>query len=368
MKYDREKLYKEVWKEPVSTVAQRYGVSDTALAKACRRLNVPLPPRGYWTKVKAGMHVKIPSMPPSEKKKPMESIKETNRKPKQMTKDTKQLGEEKLRKRINAFLRTHMVEKQDIIYQFKFLISCLNGENYVEYSDEYKKRRTLFLQDCIRTIKTVHLSTLLEPWVFYDCLESNSGFKISICKLKRMDLEKNEIVTDEATELCSVIEMPYSLVSVSEFAKLHQVSEKQVMRWIDSGKLSGAIYQDGNWSIPELHTKPSIDIDDMRIGLDIPESCVKIPDYPLLSNCRWLEIIPDGKKYLVQYYSKDGELMSNEHVNKEEKDDLMGKLLKEGVAYDCFAYQIANLPIKKHFDLHIDQWHDIPSCEDKYSI
>jgi hypothetical protein len=52
--YEREKLYQEVWKEPVLVVAKRYGVSEVALSKACRKLAVPLPPRGYWVKVRAG--------------------------------------------------------------------------------------------------------------------------------------------------------------------------------------------------------------------------------------------------------------------------------------------------------------------------
>ena len=30
--YEREKLYEEVWKEPVLVVANRYGVSNVALA------------------------------------------------------------------------------------------------------------------------------------------------------------------------------------------------------------------------------------------------------------------------------------------------------------------------------------------------
>ncbi|MGM9589849.1 MAG: hypothetical protein ACI3V0_06715 [Faecousia sp.] len=54
MKYDREKLYNEVWAEPVSTVSKRYGISNAALAKACRQRGIPLPPRGYWAKAKAG--------------------------------------------------------------------------------------------------------------------------------------------------------------------------------------------------------------------------------------------------------------------------------------------------------------------------
>lgn len=51
---DRETLYNEVWSEPVTVVAPRYGLSDVGLAKICRALAIPLPSRGYWAKVKAG--------------------------------------------------------------------------------------------------------------------------------------------------------------------------------------------------------------------------------------------------------------------------------------------------------------------------
>lgn len=52
--YRRHTLYGEVWKEPLLTVSKRYGVSDVALAKVCRRLAVPLPGRGHWARVAAG--------------------------------------------------------------------------------------------------------------------------------------------------------------------------------------------------------------------------------------------------------------------------------------------------------------------------
>lgn len=51
---DRQTLYEEVWSEPVTTVAARYGLSDVGLAKICRSLAIPLPSRGYWAKIKAG--------------------------------------------------------------------------------------------------------------------------------------------------------------------------------------------------------------------------------------------------------------------------------------------------------------------------
>ncbi len=42
LRYERAKLYEEVWAEAVTTVAKRYGISDVALRKICRRLAVPL--------------------------------------------------------------------------------------------------------------------------------------------------------------------------------------------------------------------------------------------------------------------------------------------------------------------------------------
>lgn len=50
----RSELYELVWSKPVTEVAAEFGISDVALAKRCRALNIPLPWRGYWAKVQAG--------------------------------------------------------------------------------------------------------------------------------------------------------------------------------------------------------------------------------------------------------------------------------------------------------------------------
>ena len=35
-------------------LARKLDISDVGLAKACRRHNIPRPPRGYWAKLAAG--------------------------------------------------------------------------------------------------------------------------------------------------------------------------------------------------------------------------------------------------------------------------------------------------------------------------
>jgi hypothetical protein len=53
----REQLYEIVWSEPMHRLGKHIGISDVAIAKHCRRLGIPLPPRGYWNKLHAGKKV-----------------------------------------------------------------------------------------------------------------------------------------------------------------------------------------------------------------------------------------------------------------------------------------------------------------------
>jgi hypothetical protein len=59
----RESLYQEVWSEPMTSIALRYKVSSSFLARVCTRLNVPRPDRGYWAKFAVGKRTKRPPLP-----------------------------------------------------------------------------------------------------------------------------------------------------------------------------------------------------------------------------------------------------------------------------------------------------------------
>jgi len=71
---DRETLYNEVWTDPVTVVAPRYGLSDVGLAKTYPVLAIPLPSRGYWAKVKAGRVMGCVSLPKLNTPGPMPTV------------------------------------------------------------------------------------------------------------------------------------------------------------------------------------------------------------------------------------------------------------------------------------------------------
>lgn len=60
---ERERLYDEVWTEPISTVAKRYKLSDNGLRRRLKKFDIPMPKVGYWNKIAAGKDVEKTRLP-----------------------------------------------------------------------------------------------------------------------------------------------------------------------------------------------------------------------------------------------------------------------------------------------------------------
>jgi hypothetical protein len=69
VRLDRAALFDRVWSEPVEKLAKDWGLSGRGLAKVCRRLQIPVPPRGFWAKLQHGQRMRRPrlgELPPGE--------------------------------------------------------------------------------------------------------------------------------------------------------------------------------------------------------------------------------------------------------------------------------------------------------------
>lgn len=63
IKLTREELYQKVWTTPAIRLAREFGISDVALGKICRRVEIPKPPPGHWRKIETGHRPEIPPLP-----------------------------------------------------------------------------------------------------------------------------------------------------------------------------------------------------------------------------------------------------------------------------------------------------------------
>jgi len=52
-----------IWREPMSRVAVRFGVSDVTLRRICERHEIPRPTPGHWSKLAYGKTIERPPLP-----------------------------------------------------------------------------------------------------------------------------------------------------------------------------------------------------------------------------------------------------------------------------------------------------------------
>ncbi|MBT4362527.1 MAG: hypothetical protein HOB84_05985 [Candidatus Marinimicrobia bacterium] len=62
----RQELYDLVWSKPVVKIAKEFGISDVAVGKICRKMNIPKPGLGYWAKKQNGHRVRQKPLPKQE--------------------------------------------------------------------------------------------------------------------------------------------------------------------------------------------------------------------------------------------------------------------------------------------------------------
>jgi hypothetical protein len=158
----REQLYELAWSKPMQHLAKDYGVSDRAMAKLCARNQVPVPPRGYWARMRSGYRVDRPPLrafAAKEKPKPEPPAKQDGQKPEK--KKAKPSSEREDReKKIKQILRDHrsrlsggvhyavLVEGWSCDYSFGLNTSfdplrCKDNWDSIIYGEPFEETRSL---------------------------------------------------------------------------------------------------------------------------------------------------------------------------------------------------------------------------------
>jgi len=70
----RKQIYDAVWSAPMRDAAKKFGISDVALGKICRKLGVPRPKQGYWLRRSVGQTPAEAPLPPTEAGQPTEHV------------------------------------------------------------------------------------------------------------------------------------------------------------------------------------------------------------------------------------------------------------------------------------------------------
>lgn len=141
MKFEREKLYDEIWDISLTGVSKKYGLNYAKLVQVCKENNITYPSSAYWTKKNMGLDYtkEIIELPEAEEKEIEVLLKNT-----ELLIDKKVSDKNKFIKEFNFLNFLEEDEKKnvaEVIYDLSVDKYRKNHKVIIEYKDKTKEER-----------------------------------------------------------------------------------------------------------------------------------------------------------------------------------------------------------------------------------
>ena len=164
-------------------------------------------------------------------------------------------------KDIEAFNNFVSRTKEEIIREFKDYYNFIKTDEEEIESMTQVYRESLFklCDKFIEEINKIKIPELTDPWWFYSFTLRHDKIvlELSYCNDLEVDEDEPESLSSmESTAEFVLLEVSCNYLTVSEYAKLHSVSEVTVRQWIRRGKIRSAKKEGKNWLIPEIEERP----------------------------------------------------------------------------------------------------------------
>lgn len=160
-------------------------------------------------------------------------------------------------KKEEIFKEFYAQTKEEIIEEFK------SHYNYYKENDDSenqsKKHKEKYLKLCkkfLNKLEEVNLPQLTDDWWCYTYLLKNDSIDLALTLCTDLEVEDDEVSSATFSDEYILLSVKCDYMSVSEFAKLYNVSDITVRQWIRRGKIRSAKKQGRDWTIPNIADKP----------------------------------------------------------------------------------------------------------------
>ncbi len=232
------------------------------------------------------------------------------------------------------FKQYHSQTQDEIIEEFKSHYNYYKENDDLEnQSKEHKEKYLKLCEKFLRKLETLNLPKLTDDWWCYCYLLKNDSIDLSLSFCSEIKVEDNEITEETFNDEYILLSVKCNYLSVSEYAKLYNVTDVTVRQWIRRGKIRSAKKQGRDWIIPDIADKP-------RRGFEAVTYFWKnlskelIEKIPFLDGYNALLILQneDNKRLFDVILSNDEmELRKKIQINNIEREKLELELISSGM-------------------------------------
>ena len=218
---------------------------------------------------------------------------------------------------LKLFKELYIQNKESLLEELKELL--VEHENDASFSES--KRIILF--EFIKRIENTQLPKC-DDWWFYSYRFTRLGIALEMCHGTDFSAENEHewiMATDETFVL---LEVNCPMITVKEFAELHEVEPVAVRQWIRRGKLRAIKKQGRDWLVSSIAEKPSRNYKPVTYSWSYIDSAL-YEDFPYLKGVYSINICQsdDDKSIFVVESDLDNVIL----ISSEERERLELTLL-----------------------------------------
>ena len=238
-------------------------------------------------------------------------------------------------KKKEIFKKYYSQTKEEIIEEFT------SHYNYYKYEDKSEKRskeyREKYLKLCekfLETLEKVSLPKLTDDWWCYNYYLRNDSIDLVLSYCSDLEIENNEVTGATFSEDYVLISEKCDYMTVSEYAKLYNVSEITVRQWIRRGKIRSAKKQGRDWIIPTIADKPQRGFEGVTYKLDNLSQEI-IEKFEFLKGYNRMYIFQDVKDkrlFNVLLFNYKLEKQDEIQISNSQREKLELELISSGLA------------------------------------
>lgn len=161
-----------------------------------------------------------------------------------------------MRNKLTVFKDNYVINKAELLYDLKQFAEHFRNVGEEELRFE---RKAIFdkLQEFIEQVKNLKLPDL-DHWWFYSYQIGNFDIKLQMCYCEEIEYDEEGYVKEmTSTAMYTLFSLTCKMLTVNEFALLHNVRPQTVRQWIRQGKLRAIRKQGRDWFISEFSKAPA---------------------------------------------------------------------------------------------------------------
>lgn len=237
-----------------------------------------------------------------------------------------------------VFKECYSKSKEEIIEEFKshynyYKNDYKENDMLEKHSKAYKEKYLKLCKNFLNKLECLNLPLLTDDWWCYCYLLKNDSIDLALSLCTELEVEDNEVTAATFSDEYILLSVKCDYISVSEYAKLYNVTDITVRQWIRRGKIRSAKKNGRDWIIPDIADKPQRGFEDVsyswkELSTEIIQKLPFLADY---NNLIIFQNQNDKRIFDIILSNYDKGLREKIQINNLEREKLELELISSGL-------------------------------------